>query len=305
MPEKNASQSIPSPKPASAGHKIKIVILSILALIVAFAIYKIVYFEIFKTCGNCGNPGNRNVAVTSYQFTDNDNGKTVTVLQGKALDVVLNSTYWQFQPLPNATVLKQTQNPVYNPLMQAVPGTGAGTATVRYEAVAVGQVDIIATRTNCGGASACTPDQQKFKVTVNVVTGGDTANYTNYKMVLTTSNGSLPPPYHKETALTVAKDASGTITAKVESGDGKMIASTKNVTVSNADFIAWIQAALNVNQPDDSLNGCTGGSSESLQIFQGDQTVINTFTYHCANGTSNQSFDNFSPNVESLLLANS
>lgn len=300
MPEQKTPQPAPSPRPVSLAHKIKIVSLSILVLIVTVLIYNIIYFQIFKLCGNCGNPGNRNSAAKNLQLDDGDNNKTFSLVQGKSASVVLGSTYWKFQPVVETTVVQLLGDPVYKPepINKTVAGTGAGTVTAEFRGLAPGTAVIKATRTTCGEALACQPDQQNYTVTIHVVTSLANNDYRNYTLVYWTSNGSLPPPYHEEKVLTVSEDTAGVIHATYDLKDYTKVLKTSNLSVTSNQFIALMNTGLTIsaNQPD-ALAGCTGGSSKSLTISQNGKAVLETGAYTCAGKSSNADFERIANKV--------
>jgi hypothetical protein len=99
---------------------------------------------------------------------DQDDGHTVTVTQGTRLAVLLNSTYWVFQGSSNPAVVRTAGDPVVRPGGICPPGGGCGTALQLYDAVGPGQAQLAATRTSCGEARNCGPDQANYRVVVIV-----------------------------------------------------------------------------------------------------------------------------------------
>lgn len=99
---------------------------------------------------------------------DQDNGHTVTVAQGARLAIILNSTYWVFQGSSNPAVVRPAGDPVLRPGGICPPGGGCGTALQQYDAVGQGQAQLGATRTSCGEARNCGPDQATYRVVVIV-----------------------------------------------------------------------------------------------------------------------------------------
>ena len=100
-------------------------------------------------------------------YTEADNGRTVTVTKGQIVRVALGSTYWQFDPSSDPTVIKEMAAPVYVRGKCGV-GEGCGTVTQTFEALSSGTAVISARRTSCGEALACQPDQKSFALTVAV-----------------------------------------------------------------------------------------------------------------------------------------
>lgn len=113
----------------------------------------------------------------SVTLDEKDNGHTVRVSPGATIDVVLHSTYWTFAALAGTDVLRPSRAPsvaASPPGSGCVPGGGCGTVTAAFTAVGAGVVDIRATRTSCGEALRCSPDQASFAVTI--VVGGGSAS---------------------------------------------------------------------------------------------------------------------------------
>jgi hypothetical protein len=104
----------------------------------------------------------------SLELTDSDKGRTISVRTGAKITVVLQSTYWQFSGSSNPSVLTQQGGTVYAPAPGCVPGQGCGTATAQFVSAAVGQAQISASRTSCGEALRCTPDEGSYTVTIVV-----------------------------------------------------------------------------------------------------------------------------------------
>jgi hypothetical protein len=119
-------------------------------------------------CAGTTGGGDRPVAVD-----EKDNGQTITVVPGATVEVVLHSTYWSFAPLTGNGVLRSEGTPsvaASRPGQGCVPGGGCGTVTATFTAVGAGTADVRASRTSCGEAMACGPDQASF--TVRIVVGG-------------------------------------------------------------------------------------------------------------------------------------
>jgi len=110
------------------------------------------------------------VTVTSsgdMTATDLANGQTISIGLGHTLTVTLNSTYWMFGGSSDPVVLEQAGQPIYKGT-SCVPGGGCGTASLRFKALAPGRAVVKASRTSCGEALACGPDQSTYSVTVIV-----------------------------------------------------------------------------------------------------------------------------------------
>ena len=121
-------------------------------------------------------------ASTIKVFAEDSGGRelspqTVSVRVGSTLDVNLESLYWQLDTIPDPRTLALQKQVTTNAIVlssgqqactASVPGSGCGTRTLTFEAVAAGTVLVHATRTSCGEALRCGPGQQSFALTVNV-----------------------------------------------------------------------------------------------------------------------------------------
>jgi hypothetical protein len=85
------------------------------------------------------------------------------------MTLVLTSTYWTIDPLPDSSVLTLEDGPTTTPqLGHCIAGQGCGTVTATYATVAPGTVALTADRTTCGEALACPVAQRHFRVVVTV-----------------------------------------------------------------------------------------------------------------------------------------
>lgn len=99
---------------------------------------------------------------------DANDGQTVTLHPGDHLRVVLSSTYWQFQPSSDPSVLRPDGSPAISPSPGCVPGAGCGTATATFTALSPGHATIVATRTSCGEAMLCQGSAGHYQIDVVV-----------------------------------------------------------------------------------------------------------------------------------------
>jgi hypothetical protein len=102
---------------------------------------------------------------------DNSNGKTVRVSVGERLELILASNYWNVDPSPSPAVLRQdgdTTDLAPPSGCLSMPGAGCVPEQTSFTALAPGTVVITASRTSCGEAMACRPDQRHFRLTVIV-----------------------------------------------------------------------------------------------------------------------------------------
>ena len=111
--------------------------------------------------------GNSHVVVAR----DNSNGKTVRVSVGDRLELILASDYWNVDPSSSPAVLRQDGETSYLSRPSdcpTLPGLGCIPEQTSFTALAPGTVVITASRTSCGEAMACSPDQRHFRLTVIV-----------------------------------------------------------------------------------------------------------------------------------------
>lgn len=108
-------------------------------------------------------------------LTEDDNGHAVTLHPGQHLQVILHSTYWTFDGGTDTSVLARQGDTVFHPGTPgrggcpSFPGSGCGTAVQDYVADGPGTSTVTASRTTCGEALLCAPDQSTWTVDVTVV----------------------------------------------------------------------------------------------------------------------------------------
>jgi hypothetical protein len=107
-------------------------------------------------------------SVPIVRVTERQNKTTVTLRRRQQLQVVLHSTYWQFQKTSNPAVLHLQRPPKIRPNPSCVPGGGCGTVTATYLAAAPGPTLVTAERSSCGEASGCTAVTGRFTLHVIV-----------------------------------------------------------------------------------------------------------------------------------------
>jgi hypothetical protein len=96
------------------------------------------------------------------------NNKTITLREGRRLELILHSTYWQIQAGSNRAVLRRLGKPHVRPTRDCVAGGGCGTVTALYLAAAPGTAEIAATRNSCGEALGCTGTSGRYTLHVRV-----------------------------------------------------------------------------------------------------------------------------------------
>lgn len=122
-------------------------------------------------CANSSSGSAATRPLPVVQVADARDGGTVALHVGQRLRVVLHSTYWEFKPASNATVLHLVAAPVVAPKGGCVPGQGCGTVTALYVARRTGTVVVKAARTSCGEAMGCTGGAGGYTLTVVVSRG--------------------------------------------------------------------------------------------------------------------------------------
>lgn len=96
--------------------------------------------------------------------------QSLAISVGATVTLVLHNIYWKVQGSSNPAVLALVGPPVYSGAgpIACIPGTGCGTLTASFKAVAPGSAVIFASRTSCGEALQCTGGAGTFEVTVVV-----------------------------------------------------------------------------------------------------------------------------------------
>jgi hypothetical protein len=99
------------------------------------------------------------------------NSSTMRVVVGHRVALLLHSTYWTDFASSRTAVLR-ADGPVRTlPTAQkCVPGGGCNPVLATFMAETVGTAVLSASRTSCGEALRCGPDQSHYRVTIVVVT---------------------------------------------------------------------------------------------------------------------------------------
>ena len=126
----------------------------------------------------CGSSSGSTAAAGSagtVSLDEHANNTTVRVGVGATVRIALHSTYWS----PVTSSAPELVEPVGTPTAMATatspacrPGSGCGTVTTTFLTRGAGSARLTATRTTCGEALLCAPDQRTFTVTVQVANGG-------------------------------------------------------------------------------------------------------------------------------------
>ena len=102
---------------------------------------------------------------------DDANGKTVSARAGDRIELILSSSYWHVTGSSAPSVLRQDGPPVLLSRPRRcpdIPGLGCNPVRADFTALADGKAVITASRSSCGEALRCNPDQTRFKVMVAV-----------------------------------------------------------------------------------------------------------------------------------------
>jgi len=102
------------------------------------------------------------------QIGEPDNGHSVVVPVGAEVTLVLHNIYWQVQGSSDPAVLALVSGPVISGAgpIACIPGSGCGTVTAVFRAVAPGRATITASRTSCGETLQCIGTAGAYEVTV-------------------------------------------------------------------------------------------------------------------------------------------
>ncbi len=109
-------------------------------------------------------------SAAAAQVTETDNGKSVAAQVGSEVKLVLHNTYWQVLGSSNPAVLSLVSGPTYSGagLIACVPGSGCGTVTAIFRAIAPGRATVTASRTTCGEVLPCPSSTGAYEVTIVV-----------------------------------------------------------------------------------------------------------------------------------------
>jgi hypothetical protein len=102
---------------------------------------------------------------------DDANGKTVSARAGDRIELILSSSYWHVTSSSAPSVLRQDGPPVLLARPSGcpdLPGLGCTPVRADFTALSGGKAEIMASRSACGEALRCKPDQTRFTVTVAV-----------------------------------------------------------------------------------------------------------------------------------------
>jgi len=112
-------------------------------------------------------------ALTNKTITESQNGATISVKSGTVLIISLNSTFWDGAITKNLVQVKASEVAPIAPGPTAAvgcqhPGSGCGTIKWFYKAKSKGLATFTVSRTSCGEALQCNPENLTFRVKFSV-----------------------------------------------------------------------------------------------------------------------------------------
>lgn len=102
---------------------------------------------------------------------DGANGKAVSANAGDRIELILSSSYWHVTGSSAPSVLRRDGPPVLLSRPKScpdIPGLGCTPVRADFTALTVGKAVITASRSACGEALRCKPEQTRFTVIVIV-----------------------------------------------------------------------------------------------------------------------------------------
>jgi len=112
-------------------------------------------------------PATSTAPPVAIHLDERDNGRTVHARPGQLIRLELHSSYWGDVASSAPPVLRQDGGTVASP-GRCPPGVGCGTFRTAFVAGRAGTARLTATRTVCGEALACRPDQRSLAIAVVV-----------------------------------------------------------------------------------------------------------------------------------------
>jgi hypothetical protein len=124
-------------------------------------------------CGTAASRTSSPVAggPTVIVVRDGANGKVVSARAGNRIELILSSSYWSVAGSSAPGVLRQDGPSVLLSRPSDcpdIPGLGCVPVRTDFNALTDGRAVITATRSSCGEALRCRPDQTRFSVIVTV-----------------------------------------------------------------------------------------------------------------------------------------
>jgi hypothetical protein len=133
-------------------------------------------FAVSMMCAGCGTAASHASGPVDggpmvIVVRDNANGEAVSARAGDRIELILSSSYWHVTGSPAPSVLRQDGPPVLLSRPSNcpdIPGLGCTPVRADFTALADGKAVITASRSACGEARRCMPNQTRFTVTVDV-----------------------------------------------------------------------------------------------------------------------------------------
>ena len=140
------------------------------------AVVMAVFVVSIMTSAGCGTAGSRTSGPVAggpmvIVVRDNANGKAVSARAGDRIELILSSSYWHVTGSSAPSVLRQDGSAVLLSRPSScpdIPGVGCIPVRADFTALTDGTAVITASRSACGEARPCLPDQTRFTVTVAV-----------------------------------------------------------------------------------------------------------------------------------------
>jgi hypothetical protein len=128
------------------------------------------------TCAGCGSAASSASSPLAgghmaIVVRDDANGKAVSARAGDRIELILSSSYWHVTGSSAPSVLRQDGPPMLLSRPGScpdVPGLGCIPVQADFTALTDGKAVITASRSACGEALLCKPDQTRFTVIVVV-----------------------------------------------------------------------------------------------------------------------------------------
>jgi len=124
----------------------------------------------------------------------------------------------------------------------------------------------------------------KFVIIYLLANFGTLINQTSNEMEITKiiyhfGDSSVPPPYHRSYTVEIDKDSLSIVVDSYGS-----ILAERSYQLDSLQFdsiVANIDKYQIENQKQVKNKGCTGGTSESISYFSGDEKLFSGYVYHC------------------------
>jgi len=145
------------------GHRLMAVVVAVVAVSI-------------MTSAGCGTAASRASSPVAggpmvIVVRDHANGKAVSARAGNRIELILSSSYWHLTGSSAPSVLRQDGPPALLPRPSScpdIPGLGCTPVRANFTALTGGRAVITASRSTCGEALRCKPDQTRFTVIVVV-----------------------------------------------------------------------------------------------------------------------------------------